>query len=192
MDDSAFKSQLAGLIPHMRAFARNLCGDPVLADDLAQDAMLKAWEGRSAYREGSNMKAWCFTILRNVFYSEKRRSWRVQALEPGTAESVLVAADDPTVGLDLLTLRHALQCLPVDQREALILVGAGAMTYEEAASICQCAVGTVKSRVNRARRGLMDLLEGRVSPRPCERRMRAADAFEDLMSQVAELAGNHV
>ena len=66
------------------------------------------------------------------------------------------------------------------------------MTYEEAASICQCAVGTVKSRVNRARRGLMDLLEGRVSPRPCERRMRAADAFEDLMSQVAELAGNHV
>ena len=86
MDDSAFKSQLAGLIPHMRAFARNLCGDPVLADDLAQDAMLKAWEGRSAYREGSNMKAWCFTILRNVFYSEKRRSWRVQALEPGTAD----------------------------------------------------------------------------------------------------------
>lgn len=191
MDDSAFKTQLEGLIPHMRAFARTLCGDPVLADDLAQDAMLKAWEGRSAYREGSNMKAWCFTILRNVFYSAKRRSWRVQAQEPGLAEDTLVAPDDPAASLDLLAVRRALQRLPVDQREALILVGAGALSYEEAAGVCQCAVGTMKSRVSRARRALSELLEQRACP-PYERRMRASEAFEDLMGQVADLAGAHV
>ena len=76
LDDQAFKTELADLIPHLRAFARSLCGNPTAADDLAQEAMLKAWKARESYQAGTNLKAWAFTILRNLFYSEKRRSWR--------------------------------------------------------------------------------------------------------------------
>ena len=79
-DDNAFKTQLVALIPHLRAFARTLTGDPTAADDLAQDAMMKAWDARASYQMGTNMKAWTFMILRNQFYSEKRRSWRQSQL----------------------------------------------------------------------------------------------------------------
>ena len=154
MQDSAFKSELASLIPHLRAFARSLCGDATLADDLAQDAMLKAWKARDSYKPGTNMKAWAFTILRNLFYSEKRRSWRRQPLDPEVAEATLVANDNPAGSMELLSLRNAIGELPDDQREALILVGAGGMSYEEASEVCGCAIGTVKSRVSRARKAV--------------------------------------
>jgi RNA polymerase sigma-70 factor (ECF subfamily) len=138
--DEAFKNELVQLIPHLRAFARTLCGEPAAADDLAQDAMMKAWDARDSFQMGTNMKAWTFMILRNQFYSEKRRSWRQSQLDQEAAERTLVAVDE--------------------QREALILVGAGGFAYEEAAEICNCAVGTVKSRVSRARRALHAILEG--------------------------------
>ena len=80
-DDEGFKRQLVGLIPHLRAFARTLCGEPAAADDLAQDAMMKAWDARASFQMGTNMKAWTFMILRNQFYSEKRRSWRQTQLD---------------------------------------------------------------------------------------------------------------
>ncbi|MEN0078484.1 MAG: sigma-70 family RNA polymerase sigma factor, partial [Pseudomonadota bacterium] len=124
-DDRAFKAELASLIPHLRAFARSLCGDATLADDLAQDAMLKAWKARASYKPGSNMKAWAFTILRNLFYSEKRRSWRRQPLDPDVAEATLVANDDPSGSMEVLALRNARYELPDDLREALRLGGAG-------------------------------------------------------------------
>ena len=143
-DDAAFKRELVALIPHLRAFARTLTGDPTAADDLAQDAM---------------MKAWTFMILRNQFYSEKRRSWRQSQLDQEAAERTLVAVDDPESPVALDELRLALATLPEEQREALILVGAGGFAYEEAAEICQCAVGTVKSRVSRARKALQATLE---------------------------------
>lgn len=177
------------MIPHLRAFARSLCGDAVHADDLAQDAMLKAWESRASYEVGTNMKAWCFTILRNLYYSERRRSWRSQPLEPAMAEETLVAADNPEAGMELLDLRNALMKLPVDQREALILVGAGGMSYEDAAGICDCAVGTMKSRVNRARKALTDLMTRDVVAPSNRDRLRASQAFDDLMGQVELLAG---
>ena len=157
--DEAFKRELVGLIPHLRAFARTLCGDPAAADDLAQDAMLKAWDARASYQMGTNMKAWTFMILRNQFYSEKRRSWRQSQLDQEAAERTLVAADDPEAPVALDELRLALRSLPDEQREALVLVGAGGFAYEEAAEICDCAVGTVKSRVSRARRALQAALE---------------------------------
>jgi len=157
--DEAFRLQLETLIPHLRAFARTLCGDPTAADDLAQDAMLKAWDARGSFEMGTNMKAWTFMILRNQFYSEKRRSWRQTQLDQEAAERTLVAVDDPEAPVALDELRMGLGMLPPEQREALILVGAGGFAYEEAAAICDCAVGTVKSRVSRARRALQGILE---------------------------------
>ncbi|CAN7569091.1 sigma-70 family RNA polymerase sigma factor [Phenylobacterium sp. LjRoot164] len=158
-DDEAFKRELVKLIPHLRAFARTLAGDPASADDLAQDAMMKAWDARSSFQMGTNMKAWTFMILRNQFYSEKRRSWRQSQLDQEAAERTLVAVDDPEAPVALDELRLSLAQLPAEQREALILVGAGGFAYEEAAEICGCAVGTVKSRVSRARKALHSILE---------------------------------
>lgn len=123
--ENQFKRDLVGLIPHLRAFARTLCGAASAADDLAQDTVMKAWDARSSFQMGTNMKAWTFMILRNQFYSEKRRSWRSIQLDQEAAERTLVAIDDPGSPLALDELRQALTMLPTEQREALILVGAG-------------------------------------------------------------------
>ena len=157
--DVAFQRELITLIPHLRAFARSLAGDPAAADDLAQDAMMKAWDARASFEMGTNMKAWTFMILRNQFYSEKRRAWRQTQLDQEAAERTLVAIDNPEAPVALDELRLGLAQLPPEQREALVLVGAGGFAYEEAAAICCCAVGTVKSRVSRARRALQGILE---------------------------------
>jgi len=111
-DDDAFKRELVVLIPHLRAFARTLTGDPTAADDLAQDAMMKAWDARASYQMGTNMKAWTFMILRNQFYSEKRRSWRQTQLDQEAAERTLVAVDDPESPVALDELRLALAPCP--------------------------------------------------------------------------------
>lgn len=187
MEDDAFKAELTSLVPHLRAFARSLCHDATLADDLAQDAMLKAWKARSSFQPGTNMKAWAFTILRNLFYSEKRRSWRRQPLDPEVAEATLVSNDHPSGHMELLALRNALSQLADDQREALILVGAGGLAYEEVAEICGCAVGTIKSRVSRARKAVVEILETNQAGYNSDDDMQAENVFDDLMDQVAEL-----
>ena len=183
--EAIFKRDLVGLIPHLRAFARTLCGDAAAADDLAQDAILKAWDARASFQIGTNMKAWTFMILRNQFYSEKRRSWRQSQLDQEAAERTLVAADDPEAPVALDEMRLALGMLPTEQREALILVGAGGFAYEEAADICGCAVGTVKSRVSRARRALQGILEQGAYDRdgaPAGEAMRAILADAERLS----------
>jgi RNA polymerase sigma-70 factor (ECF subfamily) len=154
-----FKADLVALIPHLRAFARTMTGNPAEADDLAQEALAKAWQARGSYTMGTNMKAWTFMILRNQFYSDKRRSWRNTQLDQEAAERTLLANDDPSAPLELNDLRMALAALPEEQREALILIGAGGFSYEEAAEVCDCAVGTVKSRVSRARVALRRILD---------------------------------
>lgn len=164
-DLRAFERELIALIPHMRAFARSLCRDAAAADDLAQDALAKAWKSRASYQMGSNMKAWSFMILRNQFLSEKRRNWRSMQLDPELAERTLVAVDNPDAALELDDVRHALARLPFEQREALVMVGAGGLSYEEAAEAIGAPVGTVKSRVSRARAALQQLLEGGASLR---------------------------
>ncbi|MDO1559038.1 sigma-70 family RNA polymerase sigma factor [Brevundimonas sp. 2R-24] len=185
-DDEAFKKELVGLIPHLRAFARTLTGDPTAADDLAQDAMVKAWDARASYQMGTNMKAWTFMILRNQFYSDRRRSWRQSQLDQEAAERTLVAVDDPESPVALDELRLALNGLPAEQREALILVGAGGFAYEEAAEICGCAVGTVKSRVSRARRALQGALERGDYERDGQ---AAGDAMGSILAQADRLSG---
>jgi len=183
-DDNAFKTELVALIPHLRAFARTLTGDPTAADDLAQDAMMKAWDARASYQMGTNMKAWTFMILRNQFYSEKRRSWRQSQLDQEAAERTLVAVDDPEAPVALDELRQALKTLPEEQREALILVGAGGFAYEEAAEICGCAVGTVKSR---ARRALQAALEKGGYSRDGQ---AAGEAMRSILGEADRLAGS--
>lgn len=161
--DDLFKAELTELIPHMRAFARHLCGDAGQGDDLAQEALLKAWQGRASYQPGTNMKAWTFMIVRNQFYSDKRRSWRSQPLDQEVAERTLVARDNPMATLELDEVRRALAMLPEEQRDALIMIGAGGLSYEEVAEMSGCAVGTIKSRVSRARDRLaLILAEGSV------------------------------
>ena len=153
-----FQRDLIALIPHMRAFARSLCGNPADADDLAQDAVAKAWKSRDSFQPGTNLKAWTFMILRNQFYSDKRRSWRSQPLDQEVAERTLVAHTNADDALELDDVRQALAMLPDTQREALIMVGAGGFSYEEAAEVMGVAVGTVKSRVSRARADLQAIL----------------------------------
>ncbi len=162
---SAFERELIAVIPSMRAFARSLCGDPIRADDLVQEALAKAWRSRDSFQMGTNLKAWTFQIVRNQYFSEKRRDWRWCALEPTTAEATLVGVAQTDGALELDDVRQALNALPDGQREALILVGAGGLSYEEAAEIMGVAIGTVKSRVCRARMELERVLEAGAFPR---------------------------
>ena len=157
--DKDFRDGLVEAIPYVRAFSRTLCGSKAPADDLAQETLAKAWAARASFQPGTNLKAWLFMIARNQFYSDKRRSWRSSQLDPEVAERTLEAASNPIASLELDEVRRALACLPDDQREALILIGAGGFSYEEAAEIIGVAVGTVKSRVSRARSDLVQIFE---------------------------------
>jgi RNA polymerase sigma-70 factor (ECF subfamily) len=149
--DAAFQSAIVAIIPQLRAFARSLCRDATEAEDLAQEAVARAWLNRGRFEMGTNIKAWAFMILRNQFYSDKRRSWRNVPLDPDVAAQTLVAVDSPSGNLELDELRRAMSMIPDEQREALILIGAGGLSYEEASEICGVAIGTMKSRVSRAR-----------------------------------------
>jgi RNA polymerase sigma-70 factor, ECF subfamily len=185
--DRAFKQELVNLIPQLRAFARSLTGDPTAADDLAQDTMMKAWDARASFEMGTSMKAWTFMILRNQFYSEKRRSWRQSQLSQEAAERTLMAVDDPSSPVALNEIRLGLAMLPSEQRESIVLVGAGGFSYEEAAAICNCAVGTVKSRVSRARRALQAILDSGVYDRDGA---AAGEAMGAIMAQAERLSGS--
>ncbi len=186
--EAKFKADLVALIPHMRAFARTMTGNPAQADDLAQEALAKAWQCRDSFTMGTNMKAWAFMILRNQFYSDMRRAWRNVQLDQEAAERTLLASDDPNAPIELNELRMALASLPVDQREAVILVGAGGMSYEEAAEICDCAVGTVKSRVSRARDALRRIIESGDYQRDDG---RAAASMGVVLAELARLSAGY-
>lgn len=154
----ALRDDLLASIPNLRAFAVSLTGSSERADDLVQETLMKAWAKFHTFQEGTNLRAWLFTILRNEFYSQVRKRGREVEDAEGTYAARL--ASQPAQGghMDLADFREALAELPADQREALILVGASGFSYEEAAEICQCAVGTIKSRVSRARTRLAELL----------------------------------
>jgi RNA polymerase sigma-70 factor (ECF subfamily) len=185
--DADFRRDLLDLIPFLRAFSRSLCGDRELADDLAQEALAKAWQSRDSFRAGSNLKAWLFTILRNQFYSDRRRAWRQAPWDDAAAERVPVARGEQTWAIQLSDTARALKGLPAEQREALILVGAGGFSYEDAARISNCAVGTVKSRVARARKALSAALDGQ-APLSGEPRSAGKDATNEIMAQLDSLA----
>ncbi|MGJ8560346.1 MAG: sigma-70 family RNA polymerase sigma factor [Litorimonas sp.] len=187
LDEDLFREELTALIPHLRAFSRSLCGNATLADDVAQDAMLKAWKARNKFKPGSNMKAWTFTILRNQFYSIKRRSWRATSLDQEVAEQTIVAQSDQQKSVELNDLRRGLNSLKDDQREALILVGASGLSYEEAAEICDCAVGTIKSRVSRARKALETIMDNASFDTKADG-VSALDAMAEILGEADLLA----
>jgi RNA polymerase sigma-70 factor, ECF subfamily len=179
-----FRDKIVELIPNLRAFARTLSGHRNEADDLCQEALAKAWQSRASFEPGTNMKAWLFVILRNQFYSEKRRSWRSQPWDEEIAERRLVTKGSQEAAAELSDVARAMQSLPDEQREALILVGAGEFSYQEAADVCSCAVGTVKSRVSRGRQGLQALLAGK--PRRADK--RRSDGRQDILGELDRLA----
>jgi RNA polymerase sigma factor (sigma-70 family) len=189
LSDPDFKDQLAAVIPHLRAFGRSLSGSRDLADDLVQETLLKAWAARKRFQAGTNMRAWTFIILRNLFLSQMRRARFKGEWDEITASKILAAPASQDRHIELGDMQRALMLLPQPQREALILVGAGGFAYEEAAEICGCAVGTIKSRVARGRVALETLLSSGKMP---SRRQHKSDpnktALQTIMGQVDELS----
>ena len=156
--DPSIRDSVLGAVPSLRAFAISLCGNVDRADDLVQETMLRALANIHSFQPGTNMSAWLFTILRNLFRSEYRKRRREVEDADGSYADSLKSQPEQNSRVEFEEFRGALSKLPSDQREALILVGASGFSYEEAADICGCAVGTIKSRVNRARGRLADLL----------------------------------
>jgi RNA polymerase sigma-70 factor, ECF subfamily len=157
MDEQVRKAVL-GAVPSLRAFAISLCGNVDRADDLVQETLLRALANIDSFQPGTNMSAWLFTILRNHFRSEYRKRRREVEDSDGHYAERLKSQPAQIGQVEFREFREALAQLPPDQREALVLVGASGFSYEEAANICGCAVGTIKSRVNRARTRLAELM----------------------------------
>ena len=156
--DTTLRDQMLSAVPSLRAFAISLSGNVDRADDLVQETLLRAIANIESFQPGTNMSAWMFTILCNLFRSEYRKRRREVEDTDGSYAESLKSQPEQGSHLEFKEFRAALAKLPPDQREALILVGASGFSYEEAAAICECAVGTIKSRVNRARNRLADLL----------------------------------
>ena len=180
-----FKKELTEVIPHLRAFARGLCGRPDVADDLVQEALMKAWAAQERFQPGTSMRAWTFVILRNAYLTDMRRNRFRADYDETVAERILTAPAAQEGPLHLSDMHRALLTLPPERREALLLVGAGGFSYEEAAEICDCAVGTIKSRVGRARAALTPMLEDGDIP---QRSVDDAVAHRAIMGELDDMA----
>jgi RNA polymerase sigma-70 factor (ECF subfamily) len=154
----SLRDNILATVPSLRAFAISLSGNSDRADDLVQETLLRALAHIDSFQPGSNMPAWLFTILRNLFRSDYRKRRREVEDADGSYAKTLKSQPGQHAHLEFEEFRAALDKLPQDQREALILVGASGFSYEDAAAICGCAVGTIKSRVNRARSKLSAML----------------------------------
>ena len=189
LPDDEYKEQLGQVIPHLRAFGRSRSGSRDLADDLVQETLLKAWAARKRFQAGTNMRAWTFIILRNLFLSQMRRARFKGEWDELTASKLLAAPASQDRHVELGDMQRALMHLPQPQREALILVGAGGFAYEEAAEICGCAVGTIKSRVARGRVALEALLtDGNLPSRRDHETDSSKTALQSIMSEVDDLS----
>ncbi len=153
------KEELIDHLPALRAFALSLSRNGSAADDLVQDTLVKAWSNFDRFQPGTNLRAWLFTILRNTFYTGRRKAKREVADVDGTFAAGLAEKPAHDGRLQLQDFRRAFQQLADEQREALILVGASGFSYEEAAEMCGVAIGTIKSRANRGRVRLAELLQ---------------------------------
>ena len=165
----SWRDAVIAMIPALRAFAWSLSHNSADADDLVQDTLIKAWTHRAKFEPGTNLRAWLFTILRNTYYTAAVRRRREVPDENDQHAAGLSAEPSQDWSVTIHSLQEALQQLPDEHREALILVGAAGLTYEEAAEVCGCALGTIKSRVNRARAKLLKIMDAE----------RAADVMID-------------
>lgn len=188
LSDADFKRALIDVAPHLRAFARGLCGCRDRADDLAQEAMLRAWAARERYAAGTKFKAWIFTILRNHFYSEARRSRFHGEYDELTAERILRTPPMQESAVELTDVLRALATIPTTYREALILVAAGNLSYEEIAGICGIALGTVKSRICRARAMLSKVIETGQLPDSRHDFVLTGEAVDAFFAELVKIA----
>ena len=187
LSDTDFKAEISAVIPHLRAFGRSLSGSRDLADDLVQETLMKAWAARDRFQAGTNMRAWTFIILRNLFLSQMRRARFKGEWDDFAADKLLAAPAGQDRQMELGDLQRGLLELPQAQREALILVGAGGFAYEEAAAICKCAVGTIKSRVARGRAALETILTEGLLPTRLKSVPGQQSPLAEIMNQVDAL-----
>ncbi len=185
LNDADFQQALLGVVPELRAFAHSLARNADAAHDLVQDTMVRAWGARKRFQANTNIRAWTFSILRNRHRTLWARNNRL--VEWGAdAEDRLRIPAHQEAPLELADLHRAMQQLPIQQREALVLVGAGGLSHEEAAEICGCAVGTIKSRVSRARQALTDMLGDRTTYLPTAK-CAAGDVTHQILQTLADI-----
>jgi RNA polymerase sigma-70 factor, ECF subfamily len=158
-DEAAFRGDLVAIIPSLRAFARGLCGNRELADDLSQEALAKAWAARGSYQPGTNFRAWMYRILRNHFYTTAAVAKRFVPYDPDLSAHVQTTPPNQGGELTLADLQRGLATLTAEQREALILLESG-MQWDEIADVMGCPLGTVKSRITRGRAALKLYMDG--------------------------------
>jgi RNA polymerase sigma-70 factor (ECF subfamily) len=177
-------------VPFLNSFARVLSRDREIAKDLTQETLFRAWRARATFQPGTNLKGFLCTILRNQFYSDGRRTRSKVKWQNEQGDRISYAPAEQGYAMDLSDTLRALGWLPDEQREALILVGAGGFSNKDAAEICDCAVGTIKSRVFRARQALGAILE-RETPLPLTSNPQALRAADEIMIELALLAAGN-
>ena len=163
---SELEQAVVSYVPALRSFGRLLTHSSSEAEDLVQDTLVKALANINSFEPGTNMRAWLFTILRNTFYTQTRKRQREKEGMSTVASTQTAQKPNQEWAVRMSDVEDALRRLPETQREALLLVGGAGLSYEEAAAICNCALGTIKSRVNRARQGLLDLMDGQEREAP--------------------------
>lgn len=181
-----FEAGLLELMPVVRIFALSLSRHRELAEDLAQETLAKAWSARRSFTPGSNLKAWVFAILRNELYSHRRRDWRHVPWNDALGVTIAVPPGEQHWALELSDTACAIRGLSDPQREALILVGVGGFSQDDAAALTKIAIGTVKSRVGRARKALRKTLDGQPSL-PIKSRPSSGDAMNEILAQLNHL-----
>jgi RNA polymerase sigma-70 factor, ECF subfamily len=185
-----FEAGLVELMPGVRSVALSLSGHRELAEDLAQETLAKAWGARRSFTPGSNLKAWLFAILRNELYSHRRRDWRHVPWNDALGETIATPSGEQHWALELSDTACAMRGLSDPQREALILVGVGGFSQDDAASLSKIPVGTVKSRVGRARKALKEILDSGTSL-PIKSRPSSGDAMKEILAQLSHLYPIH-
>jgi RNA polymerase sigma-70 factor (ECF subfamily) len=186
-EDAEFETNLTELMPFLRALAFSLSRKRELAEDLAQVALTKAWQARRSFIPGTNLKAWVFTILRHEYCSHNRRAWRQMPWDTQLVEAIPAVPNEHQWATELSDTACAMTMLPDTQRAALILVAVGGFSYADAATLSRTPVGTVKSRVGRARRRLKEILDDR-TPLPARSRPAHSSAMNDILAQLSHLS----
>lgn len=192
LSDADFHKQLVASIPHLRAFARSLCGNRDIADDLAQETMLKAWAARARFRAGTSFRAWTFTILRHHYFGQLRRERFSGDYDEAAAERILKCKGDQEAQLEMVDVLRAMECLSATQREVLILMAIGSMSYEDIAQVCGVAVGTIKSRIARARAALSAILEQGILPDARHAFVLEGEVFDAFVAKFRAIAPHYL